>query len=155
MLLNFRDGDGIDTAKRLIEHHELRTRDKRPRDRQAAFLAATQRQCLIFCQIVDSKLPEQFIAASETLPAGNSERLQDRHDVLLDGQLSEDGFLLGKVTHSHTSSPMHRKPCHVTILKINSTTVGPHQTHYKIKRSGFTSAIWPQKAHNLSFVHIV
>src|ERR1700730_14566374 len=142
MLLNFRDGDGINTAKRLVEHHELRTRDKRSRDRQAPFLTATQSQCLIFCQIVDAKLPEQFIAASPPLPAGNSECLQDRHDVLLDGQFSEDGFLLGKVTHSHTSSAMHRKPCHVTILKIDSTTVGPDQTHYKIKGGGFTSAIW-------------
>src|SRR5260370_585947 len=154
MLLNFRDGDGIDTAKRLIEHHELRTRDKRPRDRQTTFLTATQRQCLIFGQIVDSELPEQFIAASQPLPAGNSERLQDRHDVLLDGQFSEDGFLLGKVTHSHTSSPMHRKPCHVTILKINSTTVGPYQTHYKIKRGGFTRAIWSQNADNLAWVYL-
>src|SRR5260370_36241740 len=154
MLLNLGDGDGIDTAKRLIEHHELRPRDKSPRDRQTTFLTATQRQCLVFCQIVDSKLPEQFTAASQPLPAGNSERLQDRHDVLLDGQFSEDGFLLGKVTHSHTSSPMHRKRCHVTILKINSTTVGPHQTYYKIKRGGFTSAIWSQKADNLSLVHM-
>src|SRR5271165_4610317 len=154
MLLNFRDGDGINTAKRLVEHHELRTRDKRPRDRQTTFLTATQRQCLIFCQVVDSKLPEQFIAASRSLPAGNSERLQDRHNVLLDGQFSEDGFLLGKVTHSHTSSAMHRKPCHVTILKVDSTTVGPHQPHYKIKRGGFASAIWSQKADNLAFVHM-
>src|ERR1700732_756556 len=154
MLLNFRDGDRIDTAKRFIEHHELRTRHQRPRDRQTTFLTTTQRQCLIFRQIVDSKLPEQFIAASPPLSSGNSERLQDRHDVLFDGYLSEDGFLLGKVTHSHTSSPMHRKPRHVTILKINSTTIGPNQTDYKIKRSGFTSAIWSQKADDLAFVHM-
>jgi len=49
---------------------------------------------------------------------------------------------------------IHRKPGHVTILKINPTTVGPDQTHYKIKRGGFTSAIWSQKADNLAFVHM-
>ena len=146
MLLNFRDCDRIDAAKRFIEHHELRTCDQRPRDGQTTFFAAAQCQCLIFGQIIDSKLPEQFIATSRPFPTGKSERLEDRHNVLLDGQLSEDGFLLRKITHSHTSSPMHREPCHITILKVNSATVGPDQPHYKIKRGRFTSAIWTQKA---------
>src|SRR5205823_1378234 len=111
-------------------------------------------QCLISCQIIDSKLPEQFTAASQPFPTGNSERLKDRHDVLLDGQFSEDGFLLRKITHSHTSSPMHREPRHITILKVNSATVRPDQAHYKIKRGGFASPIWSQKTDNLTFIHV-
>ena len=49
---------------------------------------------------------------------------------------------------------MHRKPCHVTILEIDWTTVGPDQSHYKIERGRFTSTIWAQQADYLTFVDV-
>src|ERR1700728_1104153 len=58
MLLNFRDGDRIDPAKRLVEHHQLRIGDQRPRDGQSAFFAAAECESLIFGKILDSKLSE-------------------------------------------------------------------------------------------------
>src|SRR3984885_14871234 len=54
MLLNFRDGDRIDPTERLVEHHQLRIGDQRPRDRQSAFFTAAECESLIFSKILDS-----------------------------------------------------------------------------------------------------
>jgi hypothetical protein len=47
---------------------------------------------------------------------------------------------------------MHRKASHITILKVNSATIRPNQTYYKVESSRFTSTIWPQQADNLTFI---
>jgi hypothetical protein len=39
-LLHVINGNGIDTAERLVEHQQLRLRDQRTRNGQSAFLAA-------------------------------------------------------------------------------------------------------------------
>ena len=49
---------------------------------------------------------------------------------------------------------MHRKAGHVTILEINTATIGPNQSNYKIEGSRFTSTIWPEQADNLTFVNM-
>src|ERR1700676_3959643 len=124
MLLNLRNGNGIDAAEWLIQHHQLGVGDQGSRDGQPTFLTPAEGQSLIFGEVIDSELPEQLVTAAMAFPPGNSERLEDGENILFDGKLPEDGFFLRKITHPHAGSTMHRKPGHITILEKDSATVG-------------------------------
>src|ERR1700675_4685368 len=139
MLLNFRDGDRIDAAEGLIQHHEFRVGDQGSGNRQTTLFTPAESQGLILGQIFDAKLSEQFVAAPVSFPARNPECLQDGKNVLFHGWLSKNRLFVGKVPHTSAGSPMHRKAGHVTLLEINTIPVRPNETHYKVERSCFAS----------------
>ena len=82
-----------------------------------ALLAAAERQRNVLAHVGDAELFEQFIAPRPALLAVERERFQDREQVLLDGQLAENGLLLRQITHAQPRAPVHRQLGHVLPLK--------------------------------------
>jgi len=58
--------------------------------------------------MLDRQLVEQPLQALATLRVGQRQGLEDRPDVVLDGELAKHRRLLGQVADPHSGSAVHR-----------------------------------------------
>src|SRR5207245_3138690 len=96
-LLDVADRDRVDARERLVEQQVLRRGDERPRDLEPSPLAARERVGGIGRQRRQVELREELTRALPSLAARQLERLEDRQQILLDGELAEDRRLLRQV----------------------------------------------------------
>src|SRR5690606_38873742 len=95
-LLDVVDGDRVDAGERLVQEHELGLAHQRARDLEPAPLAARERVRLGAAQVLEPELVEQALQARLAFGTRQRERLEDRQDVLLYGEATEDRWLLGQ-----------------------------------------------------------
>src|SRR5439155_782110 len=91
-------------GERLVQQHEFRLGDKRARDLEPAALAARQLVALLAPQVPDGELVEQVIEALPPLRVVERQRLEDRPDVVLHGELAEHRRLLGEAARASPRS---------------------------------------------------
>src|SRR5205085_9941387 len=135
------DRDWIDTAEGLVEHEQLRLSHQRARNRQPSLLAAAQCQRLVLRDPLDAELMQQLLAALFPLRLADRERLENRHDILLDRHLSENRFLLRQITHPEPRAFVHREICHVGAGKQDATAVWPNESDNHVKSSRLAGAV--------------
>ena len=90
VLLNFSDRNGIHSAKRLVQHDHLGIGDQGARNGQPALFTTAKGQRLVLGQVLDTKLAEQLFTTLLFLPAFSRQHLQNRQDILFNGQFSKD-----------------------------------------------------------------
>ncbi len=84
------------------------------------------------------------------LLAGHLEGLEDGQEVLLDGQLSENGFLLGKVAHAHPRAAVHRVIGNVVALEDDPAAIRAHEADDHVEAGGLAGAIGAEKPDDLA-----
>src|SRR5207244_6443166 len=78
------------------------------------------------------------------------ERLEDRHDVLLDRQLAEDRGLLGQVTDALTRSEVHREARDNLAVEARLAPVGPLDADHHVEDRGLAGAVRAEEADDLA-----
>ena len=132
----------------------LRRDDERPRDFGAAALAARQRigrRRRERCQV---ELGEQLLAA-RTAPGGiEIERLENRHDVLLDRQAAEDRGLLRQVTDALARARVHRQIGDIFAVEDDAPRVGRRQPDRHVERRRLAGAVGPEQPDDFTRLHL-
>src|SRR5262245_54222591 len=106
--LDIEHGDRIDAGEWLIEQHELRLCGKCPCNFHTATFAARQALPEAVPDVADVQLIEKtFEQLGAPLRGELVAYFEDRADVVLHGQLAEDGGFLREVTESQASAPVH------------------------------------------------
>ncbi len=123
-LLHLGHRDGIDTAEGFVEHEQVRIGNERARDGQTPFFAAAERQREVLRDVGDAELFQQLLAARAPVLAVERQRFEDGQEVLLDGQLAEDGLLLRQVAHAEARAAVHGQRVTSTPLKVMRPAFG-------------------------------
>ena len=100
-------------GERLVEQHELRRDDERAGDFDPAALAARERVGGRLGERRQPQLRQELAQAGAAAGAVEVQRLEDRHDVLLDRQAAEDRGLLRQVADPLPRPDVHRVVGHV------------------------------------------
>ena len=79
------------------------------------------------------------------MPAG----LQDGQDVLLDGELAEDGRFLGQVTHAQAGALVHRQARDVARLEPDRALIRPDDPDDHVEGGGLAGAVRAEQADDL------
>src|ERR1700752_2287623 len=95
--LDFDHRNRIDTRKRLVETQEERIKNQRPRYLDLAPLAPGKYPRLRFGKTRDIEFIKQGLQAPAALLLLQRQRLENRHQILLDGELAKDRRLLRQV----------------------------------------------------------
>src|SRR3984893_5405346 len=104
-------------------------RNQRACDRKTTLLATTEGQGLMTGEILNSKLSQERITPLFFGATITWHHLQDRYDIFLDRQFTENRFLLREIPHTHPSPPMHCEARHIALSKVNSTPIWPHKPY--------------------------
>src|SRR5262249_42462050 len=89
-LADVRHGDGVDAGERIGEEHEARLREGGARDLESALLAPRQETRRRAPDRPEAVLFYEAVPSSAPLLAGEAEGLEDRAQVVLDGEVTED-----------------------------------------------------------------
>src|SRR5688572_15226750 len=100
------------------------------------------------------QLREQFTQARAALRGVEIERLEDRHDVLLDGQATEDRRLLRQVADALPRSDVHRIVGQIDTVERDTSRVWRGQTHHHVKGRGLAGAVRPEQTDHFSGIDI-
>src|SRR6266850_7519722 len=98
---------------------------ERPRDLEPPPLAARQGVGLVLGEAGQVELGEQLPEPRRALLVREVERLEDREQVLLDGELAEHRGLLRQVAHAEPAAFVHRQLGDVLALEEDAPAVGP------------------------------
>src|SRR5258706_15560981 len=88
------------------------------------------------------------------LPVVKSGELQYQPEVFGYGKLAEDGGLLGQIPNARAGPAVHGHSCNVLPIEQDAARNRLHQTHYHVKSSGLSRAIWPQEPHYFALLHL-
>ena len=153
-LLDVMHGDRVHPAERLVQHEQGGIGDERAGDREAAFFPAGESQRLVLGDVVDPEPGEEFLAALFSLGLRGLRRLEDREDILLDGQLPENRFFLREVSHPVSRPAKHRHVRHVGIPENHAPAIRADQPDDHVKRGGFAGSVRAEKPDDFAFFHI-
>ena len=109
------------------------------------FSPPRERERLLPGHVLDAKLRQQLLAPRLALLLLSLQRLEDRHEILLDGQLAEDRFLLRQITHAHPRPPVHRVIGDVVPFEDHLAAIRPHQAHDHVKAGRLPGAVRPEQ----------
>ncbi len=68
--------------------------------------------------------------------------LEDGHDIAFNCQAPKDRGFLRQIAKAENGAAVHRKSGDVFAIEKNSTAVGLHQSHYRIKAGGLPGSVW-------------
>ena len=153
-LLDVPDRDRIDAGEGLVEQEVAGTGHERPRDLEPPPLTARQGVGLVLGEPGQVELGEQLPEPRHPLLMREVERLQDREQVLLDGELAEHRGLLRQVAHAETAALVHRQLGHVLALQEDAPAVGAQEAHDHVERGGLARAVGPEEADHLPRVDV-
>jgi hypothetical protein len=109
--------------------------------------------------VLNTELGEKFLAAMLAGLLAEFSRLEYGHDVLMDGELSKNRFLLWQVAHTFARAAIHCHAGNVAILENDAPAVGPDETDDHIKRGRLARAIGAEQADDFAaldvYVHAV
>src|SRR5207245_2310488 len=153
-LLDVPDRDRVDAREGLVEQEVLRVRDERPGDLEASPLAAGEGVCRIGRQRRQPELGEELTRTLSSLAARQLERLEDRQEILLDGELAEDRRLLREVADAHAAAPVHGQTRDLFSLEEDAAAVGRQEAHHHVERRRLPGAVRAQQADDLSTLDV-
>src|SRR2546429_3210307 len=153
-LLDVPDRDRVDAREGLVEQEVLRVRDERPGDLEASPLAAGERVGRIGRQRRQPELGEELTRALSSLAARQLERLEDRQEILLDGELAEDRRLLREVADAHAAALVHGQTRDLFSLEEDPAAVGRQEAHHHVERRRLARAVRAQQADDLSALDV-
>jgi len=93
--------------------------------------------------MLDAELGKQFFAPGLALLFGKLDGLEDGEEVLLDGELAEDGLLLGQVAHAHARAAEHGVLVTSLPSKITLPPFGCTRPTIMLKAGGLARALGP------------
>ena len=80
--------------------------------------------------------------------ARQGQDFQDGQDVLLDSELAQNGWLLGKIADAQPRPPVHRQTGDGPSQELYRAAVRPDNAHDHIEGGGFPGAVRTQQAHD-------
>jgi len=78
----------------------------------------------------------------------NGKRLQNGHQVFLDGESSKDGFFLGQVADPPTGPTVHGHSRDIFTGKLDGPRRGLYESDQHVETGGFPGPVRSQKSHN-------
>src|SRR5919109_1825383 len=157
--LNVVHSDRVDTGEWLIEHHELRRSDQRPRNFEPAAVAAGKRVRLALSQMLDAELIEQSLETLAPLGTRQRHRFENCEDVFFDSELSKDRWFLGQIPDAEAGALIHRHIGDVTTVEEYSAFLWLYQPDDHVERRGFAGAFRAENPDDLPLLqsqgHIV
>src|ERR1700690_4316362 len=106
-LLDLRHRDGVDRGEGLVHEEEVGPGHEGARDLEAAALAAGEGVGLLPGDLSQAELLKVLVEPRLPLAVRDVHGLYDRHDVLLDRQLAEDGRLLREISNPQPGPLVH------------------------------------------------
>src|ERR1700674_1478965 len=91
-----------------------------------------------------------MLATLFPLVAGERQRLQNCHDVLLDRHFAKDRFFLRKIAHAEPGPFVHRISGHVPAGKDDPAAVWPNETNDHVKTRRLPGAIRPEQTDDFA-----
>src|SRR2546422_2964076 len=148
--LYFIDGDWIDAAERFVQQQKFGAGDERARNFQASFLAAAQRVGCVPGQARQIQFLQQIFQAHRPFLTAHPARLQDRQQVLLDGQLAENRRFLRQVAQAQARAPVHRQARNIAMVEFDRARIRPDEAHDHVEGGGLARAIGTEQTHYLA-----
>ncbi len=142
----------IDPRERLVEHHELRSRDERSRYFEAPSLAAGECVRLALAQPLDAQLIEQLLEARRAFCGREWKRLQNRQNVVLDRQLPKDRRLLRKITNASPRPLVHRELGDIYSVQQYSAGVRLNEANDHVEGGRLSSPVRAEQSDNLTLL---
>ena len=102
----------------------------------------------------DVEFVEQRVELVLALALVRLDHLEDRADVLLDGQAAEDRGLLRQVADAEAGAPVHRQPGDVVAVELDAAVVGLDQPGDHVEDGGLAGAVRAEQADRLAAPHI-
>ena len=150
-LLQVEHSDGVDAAEGLIEQQEARLDAEAAGNLDAAALTAGERIALGRADVAQVQLLNETLGANVAFGVGNRLRFEDAHDVVFNGELAEDGWLLGQVADAVIAGPqVHGNAGDLSIVDHDATRFGNHQAHNHVKTGSFACAVGAKQPDNFS-----
>ena len=81
--------------------------------------------------------------------------LEDRHQIVFDGQLPEDARILREVAHAGTGAEVHRQPRDVVAVEHDVAAVGVDQADRHPEARRLAGAVGPEQADDLAPLDLV
>ena len=100
------------------------------------------------------ELGEQFLAARAAPRRVEIERLEDGHDVLLDGESAEDRRLLRQVSDALAGPRVHGAIGDILAIEDDTPGIGRRQSYRHVERRRFAGAVGSEQADHFSRLHI-
>ncbi len=76
--------------------------------------------------------------------------LQDRHHVVLDRQLAEDGRLLRQIAQSQLGAAVHRQEGDVLPVEVDPARIAINEPHDHVERGRFAGTVRPEQANHFA-----
>ena len=140
-------------GERLVEQNEMRLGRQRPGDLASPALAAGQRHRRRPPQMGDRELGQQCIEHRLAQIRRRLGDLEDRADVLLDGEAAKYRGLLRQIADAEPGAAIHRKIGDVAPVEADRPGIGGNQTGDDVKAGGLSRAVRAEQADDLAALH--
>ena len=104
---------------------------------------------LLLPQVLDVQLVQQRLEPCVPLAGAERQRLEDRQDVVLDGQLAEDGRLLREVADPLPRPLVHRHARDVHAIQQDAARQRLDEAHDHVERGRLPRSIRAQQSDDL------
>src|SRR5215813_15564160 len=125
--LDVQDRERVDAGEGLIQQHEPGLGRERPGDLDTPSLPAGEREPLGFAHMADAQLREQLLEALFARGPLHLTCLEDRHDVVLNGQLAEHRGFLRQVAEAELRAAMDRQQGQVDFAEHYAPRIARHE----------------------------
>ena len=158
MILKDADGEPVDdyvttTGIRLIEQKEGRVAREGARNFQTAAFTARATHGLGLANVRNLEFLEQFLETALAFGTLHALRLENRHDVILDGKLAEDGSFLRQVTDTEARTLVHRLVRHLDVIEEDVPRFWTNHAHDHIERRRLARTVWPEQPDDFTLRH--
>ncbi len=155
LFLDFADGDRVDASEGFVEHDEFWVIDEASGDFESSFFSARDAHGGSMADFGESELIEKnFEPVFSLFACVVLAVFENGHEVLLDGELSEDGGVLWEVAHSESGALVHGEPGDVVALEVDGTAVGVDETDGHPEAGGFSGPVWPEQSDDFASVDL-
>ena len=146
-------GDGVNTRERFVQQEERGVAREGARNLEAAAFATRAAHRLRLADMRNLEFLEQFLQAALAFAALHVLRLEDGHDVVLDGELAEDGGFLRQVAEPQAGALVHGLVRHLHVVQEDVPRVGTDHAHDHVERGRLPGTVGPEQADNLALRH--
>ncbi len=145
------DGQGIDVGEGLIEQKQGGLDDEGAGDLKASALSAGEAAGFFLGEGGEVELAEEDLEAVFALLGGDVEGLEDAEDVLFDGEVAEDGGLLGEVAHAHFCTLVDGEVGDLLSVEEDFAGVGLDEADGHVEGGGLTGAVGAEESDDFPF----
>src|SRR5208282_5071575 len=124
-----------------------------PGDLAPSSLATRKRHCRCAPQMGYRELGHQRLKPRRTRLRHRLGDLEDRSNVLLDRETSEDRCLLRQVADAEPGTTIHREIRDVATIEADEPGIGRDQPGYDVKTGRFARAVGPEQPYCLTALH--